>query len=259
MQAESMDKIFICFAAEDRYTIAEPIVFHLKRYGFSVWYDRTELLMGDDRIKKNLIDGVGQAKYIIAVISKHSASSNCFLEELELIRQRYCKSEVVVFPVIYEISPQKLPDNLQWVRALIFKEVSKHSGTREICNHIACRITTDLLNEYDHKTLRSIEKKAITPALIKKYIETYFSIDTENLNARISILYATNLLIQYIYLSDSESINSKYISLVSRIFSRLFDETRLNLKIDYRELWLLENAICLIINIYLESRTDSSI
>ena len=28
--------IFICFAAEDRYTIAEPIVYHLKNYGLKI-------------------------------------------------------------------------------------------------------------------------------------------------------------------------------------------------------------------------------
>lgn len=257
MQRNTMDKIFICFAAEDRYTAAEPIAYHLKNYGFPVWYDRTELLMGDNRVKKNLDEGAGQSKYVIAVISRNSAPSKCFMEELEIVRKRYYKSEVTVFPVIYDISPQKLPDELQWICELIFKEISKISGTREVCNHVACRITNDLLANFEHKTLKSIETNCDIPILIKKFIETYLSIDNENLNARISILYATNLTIQNIYIDTF--INNDYIKLISRIFTRLFDETRLNIKIGYRELWLLENAICLLINIYLESLTDSSI
>lgn len=257
MQVNSKNKIFVCFAAEDRYTVAEPIVYHMKNYGFPVWYDRTELLMGDNRVRKNLFEGAGQSKYVIAVISKNSAASECFKEELEVVRKRYYKSEVTVFPVIYEISPQKLPNDLQWICELIFKEIYKSSGTREVCNHIACKITNDFLADYEQKNLYSIATNCNIPNLIKRFIETYLSINNENLNARISILYSLNMTIQNIYIDNS--ISNDYINLVSRIFTRLFDETKLNLKIDYRNLWMLENAICLLINIYLESLTDSSI
>ena len=51
------NQVFICFAAEDRHTIVEPIVHHLKNYGINVWYDRYKLLMGDNRIEKNLKEG----------------------------------------------------------------------------------------------------------------------------------------------------------------------------------------------------------
>lgn len=252
-----MNKIFICFAAEDRYTVAEPIVYHLKNYGFPVWYDRTELLMGDDRVKKNLVEGAGQAKYVIAIISQKSASSDCFMEELDIVRKRYYKSEVIVFPVIYEISPQKLPDNLQWICNLLFKEITRSSGTREICNHVACRVIIDLLAGFEQKNIKSIMTNNDVPIIIKEFIETYLSIDNANLNARVSILYATYLTMQYIFIKDT--LKNDYNILVSKIFAHLFNETRLSLKIDYRELWLLENAICLLINIYLESLTDSSI
>lgn len=252
-----MNKIFICFAAEDRYTVAEPIVYHLKNYGFPVWYDRTELLMGDDRVKKNLVEGAGQAKYVIAIISQKSASSDCFMEELDIVRKRYYKSEVIVFPVIYEISPQKLPNNLQWICNLIYKEITRSSGTREICNHVACKVTTDLLADFKQKDIESITTKHNIPILVKELIETYLSIDNANLNARISILYATYLTMQYFF--NDNTVDNDYTNLVSKIYARLLDETRLDLKIDYRELWLLENAICLLINHYLESLTDSSI
>lgn len=46
------EKVFVCFAAEDRYTIAEPVVYHLKNYGIDTWYDRHNLLVGDNRIEK---------------------------------------------------------------------------------------------------------------------------------------------------------------------------------------------------------------
>ena len=55
--------VFVGFSAEDRYTIAEPIVYHLKNYGISTWYDRQKLLLGDNRTEKNLIDGAGRSTY----------------------------------------------------------------------------------------------------------------------------------------------------------------------------------------------------
>lgn len=256
IQKKTINRIFICFAAEDRYTVAEPIAYHIKNYGFPVWYDRTELLMGDNRVKKNLCEGAGKAEYVIAVISSNSASSECFMEELEIVKNRYYKSEVTVFPVFYEISPRKIPNNLQWICELIFKEISISSGAREVCNHVACRITNDLLSDYEQKNLNLIATNCSLPILIKGFIEAYLSIDNENLNARISILYATNLAMQSLYIDHS--IDNNCVNLISRIFTRIFDETRLSLTIDYRELWLLENAICLLINIYLETLTDSS-
>lgn len=252
----ALGKIFVCFAAEDRYAVAEPIVYNLRNYGFSVWYDRTELLLGDNRIRKNIIEGAGQAAYAITVISNASAASKCLMEELELVKKRYLKSDVTVFPVFYEISPQNLPNDLRWVSELIFKEVTKDSGTREICNHIACKITSDILSVYEYKALREIISNRKIPTLLQTLIEAYLSISNENINARVSMLYATHLTLQNIYLSNYDT--NVQTELVSKIFMRLFDETRLHLNVDYREIWLLENALCILINNYLALRTESS-
>ena len=136
--------VFICFAAEDRYSIAEPIVYHLKNYGIKVWYDRYMLLMGDNRNLKNLVEGASKCNYAITIISKYTASSACAMEELAIIKHRSLQKGLVVFPVLYEILPNELPTALLWVKDLIFKEATVSSGTREICNHIACKITSDI-------------------------------------------------------------------------------------------------------------------
>ena len=81
------NRLFICFASEDRYRITEPIVYHLKNYGINIWYDRYSLVMGDHRIKKNLIDGAMKCKYVIAIISEYTAASKCAMEELSIIKE----------------------------------------------------------------------------------------------------------------------------------------------------------------------------
>ena len=246
-------KIFICFAADDRYNIAEPIVYHLKNYGIEIWYDRHALLMGDNRIEKNLIEGASQCNYTIAIISKNTINSPCTLEELSITKERCFRHEVIVFPVLYEITPTDIPSQLQWIKEFIFKEVDRHSGTRTICNHIACRITGDLLNTCEFKTIGDVltyENKAI-PGEVKKILTDYQKIDYSNLNSRITLLYSA-------YLIFNEKLKALYKSpkIISKIFERLFSETRLNITVDYRELWLLENSICILANCYIESSTD---
>ena len=95
------DHLFICFAAEDRYSIAEPIVHHLKNYGIKIWYDRYELLLGDNRRKKNLYEGATLCKYAVVIISKYTLKSKCAMEEINIIRKRYRKGDVTVFPILY--------------------------------------------------------------------------------------------------------------------------------------------------------------
>lgn len=249
-------RVFIGFAAEDRYDIVEPIVYHLKNYGIELWYDRHMLVMGDNRVAKNLIEGAAESDYAIIVLSKHTEESRCAIEEISIIESRFIQGKVTVFPVLYELSPNELPQKLCWIKALIFKEVDRHSGTREICNHIACKITDDLLINCKYRHIQDVVfcPPKILPLDSKAVLKSYLAVDHANLSSRVSLLYAAYLTI--IHIQD----NADWVSpMVIRIFERLFSETRLSLNIDYREIWLLENAVCLLINDYVAHCTESKI
>jgi len=257
MILEQNNQIFICFAAEDRYRIVEPIVYHLNNYGINTWYDRFCLLLGDDRVNRNLIEGAQQSKYVLAVISPETDKSPCAMEELSIIETRYRNNCVVVFPILYEMTPDTLPDKLLWVKSLIFKETDRKSGTREICNHIACKITEDLLLECKYKTIHDClySLSDDIPLVISEMLSCYLDISQENLNSRVTLLYSCYLVIKYSLTNN----NAIVPQIINSIFSRLFAETKLCLAIDYRELWLLENALCLLINFYMTSRVESKI
>ena len=249
-------QIFICFAAEDRYKIVEPIVYHLKNYGINTWYDRHTLLMGDNRVQKNLNEGVTKCKYALIILSKDTEQSICAMEEISIIKERCQNGDVTIFPVLFEISPNNIPYNLQWIKEFIYKEVNRHSGTLEICNNIACKITSDMIALCPYKTIQDIlgYSESMYP-LLHSLIYKYQKIDNNNLNSRVTMLYAT-----YLVIIHSENINDNpTIHLISTIFERLFSETQLNLKIDYRELWLLENSLCLLVNSYFTSCIESII
>ncbi|MFQ7868287.1 MULTISPECIES: toll/interleukin-1 receptor domain-containing protein [Blautia] len=249
--------LFICFAAEDRYSIVEPLVYHLKNYGIKTWYDRDKLLMGDNREEINLEKGVWKCNYALVVISKFTVDSVCAMEELSIIESKYRQGKIIVFPVVYELSPNDIPDRLCWIKELIFKEVDRHSGTREVCSHIVCKITGNILNNCIHQKVRDIisTSQEILPSGVYDIIRSYLQIDHANLNSRISLLYAA-----YLVITDTKRINANSITnMVSCVFDRLFSETRLNLPVDYRELWLLENSLCILIDFYIDSCTESRI
>ncbi len=237
--------LFVGFSAKDRYTVAESIVYHLKSYGMNIWYDRHNLLLGDNRKIKNLEEGIKTSNYACIIISENTLSSPCAVEEFSIVKEQFLKKKMTVFPVLYELKPTDIPSEFQWVKELIFKEVDRHSGTREICNHIACKISTDLLSHQKFKKIEDIiEANPENLSAVVSILHSYQKIDYANLNSRISLLYAAYLtIIDSVVLSDIPESN-----FIQKIFERLFCETALNLTVDYREIWLLENGLCLLAN-----------
>lgn len=249
-------KLFICFSSKDRYDIVQPVVYHLKNYGIDVWYDRYEMVMGDDRQKKNIQEGAEKCKYALIILSSNTINSLCATEEIEILKSRYYKGEVVIFPVLYELKPYEIPSKFGWVGNLIFKEVNNTSGTLEICNHIACKITNDILDNCRYRTIKEIVSSSLPlPNSVTALLDKYTKIDNANLNSRVTLLYAT-----YLIIIESNKITIDSLCEVPiKVFERLFTETLLNLKVDYRELWLLENAMCILIENYFISCTESKI
>lgn len=249
-------RLFIAFAAEDRYAIAEPLVYHLKNYGVNVWYDRHSLLLGDNRVRKNLDDGARLSPYACIIISKHTVASRCAMEEISIIRKRYCEHDVIVFPVLYEFSPEDIPCDLYWVKEVIYKEATRRSGTREICNHVACKISENMLMYHPVKSISDFMTLLPTYASATRAILcSYEKIDHANLNSRISLLYAVYIILT----CASHFPNNTEVYFAQQVFNRLFSETQLNIAVDYREIWLLENALCILANYYLSINMESSI
>lgn len=249
-------KVFICFSAKDRYNVAQPVVYHLKNYGIDIWYDRYEMVMGDDRFKKNIEEGAGKCGYALIILSPNTIESLCATEEIKTLESRYLKKEITIFPVLYEIKPCDIPAKFKWVNNLIFKEINRTTGTLEICNHIACKITQDMLISCKYKTIKEIVYANLPlPNTVNSLLNRYIKIDNANLNSRVALLYATYLIIVE---SNNLSISS-LCEIPTKVFERLFTETLLNLTIDYREFWLLENSMCILVECYLKSCTESKI
>lgn len=250
------NKLFICFSAKDRYDIVQPVVYHLKNYGVNIWYDRYEMVMGDDRFEKNIKEGAGKCGYALIIISANTIKSLCAIEEIKILESRYRRNDVVIFPVLYELKPCDIPSTFGWIKNLIFKEVNRTTGTLEICNHIVCKITQDMLSNCRYRTIREIVNARLSlPKSVNFLLNKYTKIDNANLNSRVTLLYAA-----YVIIVEPNGINIDLPSEVPmKVFERLFTETLLNLTVDYRELWLLENSLCVLVDYYVTSCTESKI
>lgn len=237
--------IFFCFSSKDRHSIVESIFFHVTNYHLPVWYDRHQMLLGDDRDYKNFEEGVGRSDYSVVIVTPNSINSVCVKEELELIYDKYTSNDIQVFPIAYNISATNFPEEFKWMRKLVYKELSDSDDSRSACNHIICRFLLDELSKYQIITLNDfiVEYENNPPySFLIKLVKSYISVSDNNHNSQISLLYAGCLYIRTQY--SLKGVPRFYYEGVDR----LFGETRLNLEIDLRETLILERLFLLLLN-----------
>ena len=237
--------LFLCFSSKDRHTIVEALLYHLDNYAIPIWYDRREMLMSDLRDYKNFVEGVGQCSYAIIILSPNSIASKCANEEITLIKDKYIKGNMTVFPIFYNISADSVPTDYQWMKKLVYKELTPNIDSVGACNHIVCKILLDELKKYP---LRSLEKYIHTykhvpmHSFIIRLIEAYLKTGKGNYNARISLLFsASTYLISYY---NQNNIPQYYYEGIEFLFS----QTKLSLPFEQRELLIMERLFLLQLN-----------
>ena len=135
--------VFIGYSNEDRYDIVESMVFHLKNYGMTVWYDFQDMMLGDNRFKENFETGIGKSNYVIFIISHNFFNSNCATEELKYAQNLYENGEIVLFPILYLMKASELPEDYNWIKKIIYNEVNEQSGTLFVTNQIIEKMLYD--------------------------------------------------------------------------------------------------------------------
>lgn len=235
--------IFLCFSSKDRNVFAESIYYHLSNFGLNSWYDRKEILMGDNREYKNFIEGVESCEYSVIVLSPNSIESICANEEIELIHKRFLKGKTYVFPVFFNILAADIPDKYSWMKKLVYKELDNTQDSRGLCNHIICKVLKDKLEHCPYPSLEKLRNNC-KDKFLSTLLNKYFEIDGLNYNARISMLYTGTIYI-------SSRVDTKDLPLYfSKGSNLLFDETKLNLKMDLRETRIFETLFALLVNDY---------
>lgn len=239
--------IFIGYSNKDRYDIIEPIIFHLKNYGFSVWYDFHDMCLSDDRYHTNFELGIGESKYVIFILSKNFFNSKCAIEELDYAQTLYEKNKIVLFPVLYMIKASELPDSYNWIRKIIYNEIDEHSGSLFVTNQIIEKMLHDETKKIALRSFSEIIKylQNKPETYLSKLLETYINLDLPNYSAKISLLYAV-----YLYISNTKEIT--YEEYVNKIIDRIVIFTSLNIYLDHLTFNIFHLAVLLALNKYLQ-------
>lgn len=235
--------IFIGYSSEDRYTVVESLVFHLKNYGFDVWYDFYDMFLGDNRYEENFKKGINGSQYVIFVISKNFFTSNCAKEELDYAQLLYEKGEIVLFPLLYHMSANELPKEYNWIKKIIYNEIEDHSGSLFVANQIIERMLHDEVVKSKYRSipecvnyLRDSDK-----VFMCSLLDAYLHIDIQNYSARIALLYSA-----YLYIKSECLINDN--GYTCKIVQRIYLFTGLNITLDHLSLSILSLAMLLILN-----------
>lgn len=240
-------EMFLGFASKDRYTIAESVLYHLENYGVRVWYDRHDLIIGDNRQVKNFEEGIMNKKYAILIFSENTESCVCYNEEIDTIYQLYKLNKITIFPIIYNIIYEDLSAKYKWIKEIIYREATSTSGTITIVSSIMCRYLLDVLMNFPLTNMTNIANELPSTKefdYMRHMILCYNSIDHSNLNSKLTILYSLYYFIKAYFNSKIES----YVT-PQKSIEWLFSLTELDLKIDFKELRIAEYCLLILLNI----------
>src|SRR5262249_10845189 len=98
--------VFISHASEDKESFVEPLANALQRSGLNVWYDKTELTVGD-RLRGKIDEGLANSRFGVVVLSHSFFAKKWPKEELEGLFAREVSGAPgvkVILPVWHNIN-----------------------------------------------------------------------------------------------------------------------------------------------------------
>ncbi|GFI10593.1 hypothetical protein IMSAGC007_03062 [Lachnospiraceae bacterium] len=234
--------LFIGYSSKDRYDIVEPMIFHLKNYGIDVWYDFHDMYLSDNRIETNFINGIGKSTYVIFIISNNLFTSQCAIEELKYAQDLYEKGDITLFPILYLLKASEVPEEYNWIKKIIYNEVTKNSGTLFVTNQIIEKILHDECSSLQYRSFSEISD--FMEPYLKELLEVYLMLDTPNYSAKMALLYAA-----YLYISFQKNI--QFETYIVKIIKRIITFSSLNITLDHLSYHIFELTILISLNKYL--------
>lgn len=121
--------VFISYSSKDR-EYADLIAMALKTIGLKVWWD-ADLLAGQT-FDEQIVDALGKASAVIAVISKNSSHSRYTLNEWRYARD----AGLPIFPVLIGVSFSEIPLTLRNLHAFVFDITDAHEFAVDLAYQI---------------------------------------------------------------------------------------------------------------------------
>lgn len=230
--------IFLCFAVKDRLPLINDFYHYLSNFGLDVWYDRSNIYLGDHRWKTNIQNGAENksVKYAVIFYSENFRHGNICLDEYDILINRYNKGEISIFPVFLSEVPDKIDDRFKLCKTLVYKQIYSQADFMALSLHIIAKITSDELKTTKYKNISDIQDLYQDKAhSLYKLITEYNNIKSTNYNMRIAFLFA--LFIELCNYSDVIYYHYKTMNFI-------YHQNCLDILVDEkRELQIMENII----------------
>lgn len=97
--------LFICHASEDKEQIAEPLAKGLADKGYTVWYDKFELKIGDS-LRRSIERGLAGSRYGLVILSPNFFAKKWPPAELDGLTAREDAGRKVILPVWHKVDQQ---------------------------------------------------------------------------------------------------------------------------------------------------------
>ena len=95
--------VFLCHASEDKEGLARPLTQCLEQQGLRVWYDESQLTLGDS-IRRSIDRGLSKSRFGVVILSHAFFSKEWPQKELDALISREDGRESLLIPVWHEIT-----------------------------------------------------------------------------------------------------------------------------------------------------------
>ena len=95
--------IFISYASEDRDSVARPLATELTRAGLRVWFDASEIRLGDS-LRRSIDGGLSRTRFGVVILSKHFFAKEWPKRELDGLLSREEVGAKVVLPIWHGVT-----------------------------------------------------------------------------------------------------------------------------------------------------------
>lgn len=126
--------VFLSHASEDKGEVARPLAEMLQKRGLKVWYDETELKIGDNLVRK-INAGISASRFGILVLSNSFFGKDWTEYELDVLENLMVTEDRVLFPIWHNITIKEIKSYRASLANIFARSTTTHT-IKEIADEI---------------------------------------------------------------------------------------------------------------------------
>ena len=130
----SIYDVFLSHASEDKDEVARPLAEMLQKRGLKVWYDETELKIGDNLVGK-INAGIRDSRFGILVLSNSFFNKRWTKHELNILENLMVTDNHVLFPILHNITIKEIRNHRASLANIFARSTTTHT-IEEIADEI---------------------------------------------------------------------------------------------------------------------------